>query len=63
VACFYLESIVVIAFACVGIVSYVTKGFVVSFFLEDHDSKCEWKELWKQGKKRMFWFKVKKEAF
>ncbi len=30
-ACFYLEFVVVIAFGCVGVVSHVTKGFVVSF--------------------------------
>jgi hypothetical protein len=41
VACLCLEFVVVIAFGCVGVASYITKGFVVSFSLEDHDSKCE----------------------
>ncbi len=53
-ACLCLEFVVVIAFGCVGVASYITKGFVVSFL---------WRTMIQSVNERSYGGKEKSKCF
>lgn len=59
-ACLCLESVVVIAFGCVGVASYITKGFVVSFLWRTMIQSVSERSYGGREKSKCFGSKLKK---